>query len=232
MNPSIAENERLTAAAGEQRPPSDDFTESIVRLPSRRGDPTWEIAELYPRQGEWTEEQYLAIETNRRIDFRDGFLEFFSVPTWSHEWIQDFLHDRLKEFVRPRKLGYTAGSGGKIRMRTGLIREPDVKFLQYEKIPNPSAPSDSADLVMEIVSPDHKDRKRDFIEKRSDYEETGIPEYWIVDPENEVITVLTLLNGVYQTHGEFKPGQVATSVLLDGFSIDVAACFAAGQGEL
>ena len=30
--------------------------------------PTWEIAHLFPTQGHWSEEEYLALETNRRID--------------------------------------------------------------------------------------------------------------------------------------------------------------------
>jgi Uma2 family endonuclease len=85
---------------------------------------------------------------------------------------------------------------------------------------------------MEIVSGSKVDRERDLIEKRSDYAQAAIPEYWIVDPETETITVLTLPAGQteYAVHGEFKPGQQATSKLLDGFTVDVAACFAAGKG--
>ena len=86
---------------------------------------------------------------------------------------------------------------------------------------------------MEIVSESKDDRERDVVEKRKDYAQAGIPEYWIVDPETETITVLTLLAGQteYAVHGEFKPGRTATSKLLDGFAVDVAACFAAGKEE-
>ena len=58
----------------------------------------------------------------------------------------------------------------------------------------------------------------------------GIPEYWIVDPELGQITVLTLDGQTYAVHGEFKRGEQATSKLLPGFSVDVAAAFAPKQG--
>jgi Uma2 family endonuclease len=57
----------------------------------------------------------------------------------------------------------------------------------------------------------------------------GIPEYWIVDPQTERITVLTLKGKRYRVLGEFAPGQKATSALLDGFRVDVSAVFEAGR---
>jgi putative restriction endonuclease len=48
------------------------------------------------------------------------------------------------------------------------------------------------ELLMEIVSPGKDSRKRDLVDKRSEYAEAGIPEYWIVDPEQRTINVLTL----------------------------------------
>jgi Uma2 family endonuclease len=84
-----------------------------------------------------------------------------------------------------------------------------------------------ADLVMEVVSEDDPDR--DWIDKRRDYAEAGIPEYWIVDPRTKTIVVLKLTGNQYTVHGEFKVGSHAASALLDGFVADVDAVFAAGQ---
>ena len=80
-----------------------------------------------------------------------------------------------------------------------------------------------ADLVAEIVSPDGPER--DLVEKRADYAEAGIPEFWIVDPRHDTITVLTLRDGNYVEHGVFLRGQSATSPLLGGVAVDVAATF-------
>ena len=57
--------------------------------------------------------------------------------------------------------------------------------------------------------------------KREEYAQAGIPEYWIVDPELDQITVLTL-DG-QSVHGEFKRGERATSKRLPGFGVDVTS---------
>src|SRR6185503_14466833 len=78
-----------------------------------------------------------------------------------------------------------------------------------------------ADLVVEIVSPDNPER--DTREKRADYAEAGILEYWIVDPQEERITVLRLDGDQYTEHGVFHRGESATSALLQGFAVSVDA---------
>ena len=53
----------------------------------------------------------------------------------------------------------------------------------------------------------------------------AIPEYWIVDPTQRSITVLTLNGQTYALHGEFDESSFAASVLLDGFTVSVTAVF-------
>ena len=66
---------------------------------------------------------------------------------------------------------------------------------------------------------------RDYEEKRADYAKAGVSEYWIVDPHEMHVIVLTLNNGIYQELGAFKPGQIATSKLLPAWSVDVHQLF-------
>ena len=84
-----------------------------------------------------------------------------------------------------------------------------------------------ADLVVEVVSPDDPDR--DLVEKRADYAEGGILEYWIADPRDETITVLGLEGKRYVEHGVFGRGASATSPLFEGFAADVSAVFDAPE---
>jgi Uma2 family endonuclease len=58
-----------------------------------------------------------------------------------------------------------------------------------------------------------------------------IPEYWIVNPLDETITVLTLAGDAYAEHGVFRRGETATSALLDGFAAPVDAVFDAPQAS-
>ena len=73
------------------------------------------------------------------------------------------------------------------------------------------------------MSPDQPER--DLVDKRSDYAEAHIPEYWIVDPRTETVTVLRLAGSAYVEHGVFGRGAQATSVLLDGLTVEVSAVF-------
>ena len=82
---------------------------------------------------------------------------------------------------------------------------------------DPEALTDGADLVMEIVSDGKRDRDRDLISKRAEYARAGIPEYWLIEPNERRITVLALQDGNYRIHGEFGPGSRATSAALPGF---------------
>ena len=61
--------------------------------------------------------------------------------------------------------------------------------------------------------------------KRDDYAQARIPEYWIGNPVDETITVLTLAGEAYVEDGVFQRGQQARSVLLDGFVVSVSEVF-------
>jgi Uma2 family endonuclease len=56
-------------------------------------------------------------------------------------------------------------------------------------------------LVVEVVSPGEPGEKnydRDYVEKRREYADRGIPEYWIIDPYHQTVWVLTLQGSSYQ----------------------------------
>ena len=59
-------------------------------------------------------------------------------------------------------------------------------------------------LVVEVVSPGELQRNRDYVAKRSQYENCSIPEYWIIDPNTKTILVLELSAGKYQEVGSFS----------------------------
>jgi Uma2 family endonuclease len=112
----------------------------------------------------------------------------------------------------------------RLRIRDRKFREPDILLVCAAADPRRQNRFWlGADLVVEIVSPDKPER--DLIDKRNDYAEAQIPEYWIVDPRDETITVLRLEGDTYVEHGIFTRGSQATSVLLDGFTIQVDAVF-------
>jgi Uma2 family endonuclease len=109
-------------------------------------------------------------------------------------------------------------------IRPGKYRQPDLLLLLDQN--DPRRQDDfwlGADLVVEIVSRDNLER--DTQVKRVDYAEGGIPEYWIVNPLTESITVLRLAGAQYIELGVFRRGAQATSVLLPEVAIPVDTVF-------
>ncbi len=183
------------------------------------------LEEIVPRQGEWTEQQYLAFtdDTNWLIEFTDGFLEVLPMPTDHHQAILGFLYVTFLTFVKPGG-GIVRFSPLRMRVRPDKIREPDLLLLlSASDARRQNRLWAGADLALEVVSPDKPER--DLIDKRVDYAEAQVPEYWIVNPQTETITVLRLEGAAYAEVGTFRRGQSATSVILAGFSVEVDAVF-------
>ena len=187
------------------------------------------LCDTLPRQGRWSDEAYLWLTDHgrRRVEFTDGRIEELPVPTSTHQAVLLFLYRLLHDYLRPRG-GVAMVSGLRMRIREGKFREPDVLMLRDRSDPRyQDRYWLGADLVVEVVSPDDPDR--DLVDKRADYAEAGIPEYWIVDPRDETITVLALEGEAYVEQGAYRRGGKAASPLLAGFAADVSAVFDAPE---
>jgi Uma2 family endonuclease len=172
-------------------------------------EPAWEVALLFPAQGAWSEEDYLHLDTNHLVEFSDGKIEVLPTPSDKHQSIVFFLSALLGAFAR-KIGGKVLFAPLRLRLWPDKIREPDLLFLaDAGDLRRQNAYWTGADLVVEVVSPD--DPVRDLVTKRSEYAQAGIPEYWIVDPQAETITVLRLEDATYAEHGVFGRGETATS---------------------
>jgi Uma2 family endonuclease len=201
-------------------------------------NPNLQLVELFPAPGDWTEEEYLWLtdRTNHLAEYCDGRIEILPMPTDFHQTISLKLLKILLHYFEPTG-GKVLYSPIRIRLFSGRFREPDLVVLASADDPRrENRYWHGADLVMEIVSPD--DPARDLVTKRQEYAEAGIPEYWIVDPRSETITVLKLdasrpedldasqlEEKVYAEHGTFGRGATATSAHFDGLGVDVEALF-------
>lgn len=205
---------------------------TLVRSsPRRKGEPAWDIALLYPEQGQWSDEDYLAAteSTNRLVELSDGVVEVLPMPKTSHQAIVQYLNGLLLAFVVTRKLGRILFAPLRVRLWPGTFREPDIVLMLAKHSGRIGEDFwDGADLVMEVVSGSAEDRQRDLVNKRREYARAGIDEYWIVDPKERAITVLKRKGKSYVVHQSAKAGQQAASALLRGFEVDATDVFAAG----
>jgi len=102
--------------------------------------------------------------------------------------------------------------------------QPDVVFISNERLGIiKERVMGAADLVAEVLSPGS--RRRDRIDKRDLYEQHGVREYWLIDPEAKTVEVLHLEFGTYQLFGRWHPGERARSRLLKGLEVPVSALF-------
>ena len=187
------------------------------------------LGEVLPRQGYWTDNEYLVLTEhgNRLVEFTDGYLEALPVPTASHQSILGYLYRVFADFVEPRG-GWVLFAPVRLRIREGKYREPDLLLLLSADDPRrQDAYSTGADLALEVVSPDNPDR--DLVQKRSDYTEGGIKEYWVVNPQTETITVFWLQGKAYTETGCYRRGEKAISNLMTELKIDAAATLDAGR---
>ncbi|MFM9963385.1 MAG: Uma2 family endonuclease [Planctomycetaceae bacterium] len=116
-------------------------------------------------------------------------------------------------------------------VKTGPLRyrEPDVMFRDS------SAPKvdprtkyfwDYVSFVAEVLADEPSERDRDLIDKRIEYAEASIAEYWVVDPQPRQVTVLRLQGGDYADFGTFGIQDLVRSSVVPGFEIPVAEIFA------
>jgi Uma2 family endonuclease len=207
------------------------MTQAASRQPkiAPRGEPVWEIAELFPEQGDWTERQYLSLTTNRLVEFDNGTIEVLTLPTKTHQLIVLFLYDLIKRFVVARGMGGSVlVAAYKLRVPSGKYREPDVLYLTPEQDARAGEQfTEAAELVVEVVSPD--DPGRDYVTKRQEYAEVGVPEYWIIDIAARQILVLRLEAGTYVEHGRCGLGGRAESHRFPGLAVAVDDVLSQGK---
>lgn len=153
-----------------------------------------------------TLEEYLAYDdgTDTRYELVDGELVEMPPETDSNNLISLYLLSQFLKFV-PIQLIRHKDTEIVVTGNRTRVRLPDLMILTQElfiaiggrratitqDMPSPA-------LVVEVVSPGKANEDRDYRYKRSEYAARGIPEYWIVDPGKARVTVLTLVDGLYE----------------------------------
>jgi Uma2 family endonuclease len=111
------------------------------------------------------------------------------------------------------------------------VVEPDLLYMSAERaaqILTAANVQGVPELVVEIGSPGT--RRRDETVKRELYERTGVSEYWVVDPERDVVRAYRLgPDGRFVAPQEYsaRAGDVLTTALLPGLDLPLAGIFRA-----
>ena len=105
-----------------------------------------------------------------------------------------FLAAALYAFVRSRNLGIVTGPDGTLQLVTGLVRIPDVAFINWDRFPDRRPPQDPVPLVApnlaaEVLSTSNTPAEMQI--KRTEYFQTGVELVWEIDPRKRTVDVYT-----------------------------------------
>ena len=163
-------------------------------------------------------------ETNQPHELWDGELIMAPAPFFDHQKTVLRFYRKLDDWVSTGKLGEVVASPIDMVLSPHRVVQPGVAFVAKERLGIiQRAIMGAADLVAEVVS--LGGRNRDRIEKRDLYEQHGVKEYWIIDPEAETVEVLALVDGRYELVKRSLYGEPAASRLLPGFEVSVGYLF-------
>lgn len=173
-----------------------------------------------------TVDDLLALPPETRAELIEGEITVMTAsPFRPHQSALNSINVAIWNHLAARGGGSVFIAPLDVHLPTGDVVEPDLIFLAAA---NPARTEDwirgVPDLLVEALSVHSHDRDR-FV-KKALYERNGVPEYWIVDPEERTIEVFRLRDGRYEPSGYLREGDRLATPLLTGLSIEVAGIFA------
>lgn len=160
-----------------------------------------------------------------------GRVVVLDIPGLPHGLISQNVDIALRAYqAREPGTVYYAASGADCALRLPGMeseRHPD-RAVYLTAPPEGDQPWNhwAPDLVVEVVSKGGEER--DYKEKREEYLAAGVREYWIVEPEDQSVLVLTRRGDVWEERA-LRTSDTLRSSVLPGFEIEVAAFFKVPQ---
>jgi Uma2 family endonuclease len=170
-------------------------------------------------------ERFFALPEGTACQLIAGELVMSPAPIPLHQYIVVHLSMPLFQFVEAANLGQVFVSPIDVRLNNRNIFQPDILFIGKEKLAliGERMIEGPPDLIVEVLSP--SSAYHDLRTKFRIYEQAGVQEYWIVDPERKSVEIFTNSDSKFQLCQEIENKGTAQSVLLPGLSVELAAIF-------
>ena len=149
------------------------------------------------KDGEYTLDDYYALPDERRVELIDGVFYDMSAPAVIHQKILGELHLLFRECAdahEGRCEVYLSPCDVRLDMDNKTMVQPDLLVICKSYDINAKRFEGAPDLVLEILSP--STRSKDMFLKLYKYHNSGVREYWIVDPEHETVLVYDFQNDI------------------------------------
>jgi Uma2 family endonuclease len=167
-------------------------------------------------------------EDGKRHELIDGEHYVTPTPNWKHQTISVNLSALIWLYLQQHPIGRVLTAPFDVIFSEFDVVEPDLLYISQQRLTEvQSSPwlKGAPDLIVEIGSPGT--RKRDETIKRRLYERFGVSEYWVVDPELDIVKVYRPVTGRYQRVAELalESGDVLTTPLLPGLELPLTKIF-------
>lgn len=179
-----------------------------------------------PRQGNWTYEIYAALpEDGQRYEVVQGVLMMSPSPEMAHQGVVGLICNYLSSQIFSTSRGLVFTGPADVVLAPKQVVQPDVLVLLASHLDRlqDKCIIGPPDLVVEIISP--SSFTYDRVVKHNLYEQAGIPEYWLVNIQEQGIEVFVLEEGEYRSLGAFREKQEVQSRLLSRGNVQAAQLF-------
>jgi len=187
--------------------------------------------EPFTAYGRYSYADYLTWEMDEMVELIKGKLfKQAAAPRRKHQEIVTRVLTKLHNLVEgSRCRAYTAPFDVRLPVRSKkdedifTVVQPDICVVCDPEKLDQAGCIGAPDLILEILSPGN--HKKELQNKYEVYEESGVKEYWIIHPEEQMLLKYTLENGKYIPSKLFTIGEVVTSACLEGFQLDLDEVF-------
>jgi Uma2 family endonuclease len=174
----------------------------------------------------YTYKDYCTWDDNERWELIDGVPFAMTAPTRSHQTVSGNLYLQLAGFLKGKSCNvYHAPFDVRLNTDTDddTVVQPDLLVVcDHSKLDDKGC-TGAPDMVVEIVSP--STARKDRLIKFQKYQNAGVREFWIIDPDIKTVQVCVMENGKYVTtmYGDTDAIQVH---VLENCQIDLCDVFA------
>ena len=178
------------------------------------------------RQGtRMTLSEYMALDIDGLWELADGELYEMPPPNMDHQDLIGYLYFMLRAYLdgTTPKLG-SAWLGVGVALSDNTLLIPDLVFVSSRRrdVIQPNYVDGVPDLVVEVLS---TNRRHDLTLKRGWYAAAGIPEYWIIYPINDTLTVLELSGAEYVERAVLGRSDTLATPIIPGFELQLEDLF-------
>ena len=173
----------------------------------------------------FTYEDYRNTPEDQRCELLDGDLVMTAAPNIAHQRVSSRLERCLAAFVEERGLGEVFDAPTDVVLSDTDVVQPDLLFVSKERadIVTSENVRGAPDLTVEVLS--STTAGRDWREKRDLYSKHGVREYWLADPQTEIVWVLLPNEGSLEVAAIYGDGDTLMSPTLEGLILGLGQIF-------